>query len=216
MYNRPILLKGYTVIRLLVATLNHGKQREFRALLADWPVQIVFPQEAGLNLDLVEQGSSFGEIAAQKALAYAQAAGLLTMADDSGLEVDALDGAPGIYTARYAGPGASDRDRYLKLLAALRDVPWEARTARFRAAIALAQPDGHVRVAEGICEGVIAMEPQGENGFGYDPVFYLPDRGCTMAQLDDELKNQISHRARAVRAARPLLDDLLGVRPDHG
>ncbi len=196
------------MIQLLVATTNRGKQHEFRDLLADWPVQIVFPQDAGIDIDVAETGRSFAEIAAQKAVIYARAGQMLALADDSGLEVDALDGAPGIYTARYAGPGASDRDRYQKLLAALQGVPWEKRAARFRAAIALAQPGGDVRVAEGVCAGVIAFEPQGENGFGYDPVFYLPEYGCTLAQLGDTIKNQISHRARAVQAARTLLDDL--------
>lgn len=197
------------MIQLLVATTNRGKQHEFRGLLADWPAQIVFPQEAGIDIDVAETGRSFAEIAAQKAVAYAQASQMLALADDSGLEVDALDGAPGIYTARYAGPGASDRDRYQKLLAALQDVPWEKRAARFRAAIALAQPDGAVQIVEGICAGVIAFGPQGKNGFGYDPVFYLPEYGCTMAQLGDTIKNQISHRARAVQAALTLFDRLL-------
>lgn len=199
------------MIQLLVATHNRGKQREFQALLADWPVQIVFPQEIGLDLAVAEEGASFAEIAAHKAVAYAHAARLLTLADDSGLEVDALNGAPGIYTARYAGPDANDRDRYQKLLRALEGVPWAARTARFRAAVALARPDGQVRIAEGVCEGIIALEAQGETGFGYDPVFYLPDWGRTMAQLGDSIKNQISHRARAVQAARAWLDDLLDI-----
>ena len=139
----------------------------------------------------------------------ARASDLLTLADDSGLEVDALDGAPGVYTARYAGPGASDEDRYRKLLATLGDIPPEQRTARFRCAVALAHPGRRPTVAEGTCEGVIAYEPQGANGFGYDPVFYLPEFGCTMAQLHPEHKNRISHRARAMRAARPLLDQIL-------
>ncbi|MBN1936172.1 MAG: RdgB/HAM1 family non-canonical purine NTP pyrophosphatase [Anaerolineae bacterium] len=197
------------MIQLLVATTNRGKQREFRDLLAGWPAQIVFPQEAGIDIDVAETGRSFAEIAAQKAITYARAGQMLALADDSGLQVDALDGAPGIYTARYAGPEASDRDRYQKLLAALKETPWERRTARFRAAIALAQPGGEVQIVEGICEGMIGWHPQGENGFGYDPVFYLPEYGCTMAQLGDAIKNQISHRARAVQAALILLDELL-------
>jgi XTP/dITP diphosphohydrolase len=127
---------------------------------------------------------------------------MLTLADDSGLEVDALDGAPGIYTARYAGPGASDRDRYCKLLAELNGIPAAQRAARFRCAIALASSSGDVTVTEGICHGVIAFEPQGINGFGYDPIFYLPEYKCTMAQVGQDVKNRISHRARAVQAAR--------------
>jgi XTP/dITP diphosphohydrolase len=197
------------MVRLCVATTNRGKQRELVELLADWPGEIVFPQDIGVDIEVQETGASFAEIAAQKALAYARAAGLPALADDSGLEVDALDGAPGIYTARYAGPGASDEDRYCKLLSDLGDTPSEQRTARFRCAVALAYPDGRVGTAEAKCEGVIAFGPSGENGFGYDPVFYLPEWDCTMAQLPSETKNQISHRARAFQAARPLLDALL-------
>jgi XTP/dITP diphosphohydrolase len=195
--------------KLLVATNNQGKQREFVGLLDGWPGQIIFPQDLGLELDVEETGHSFAENAALKAVAYAQAAGRPALADDSGLEVDALDGGPGIYTARYAGPGASDEDRYRKLLAALGDLALPERTARFRCAIAVAYPDGRVDVAEGTCEGLIAFAPRGENGFGYDPVFYLPDRECTIAQLPPEIKDTFSHRARALQAARPLLDALL-------
>jgi XTP/dITP diphosphohydrolase len=197
------------LIELCIATNNRGKQEEFFELLADWPGEIRFPQDLGLEVDVAETGSSFAEIAVQKATAYARLCGLPTLADDSGLEVDALDGAPGIYTARYAGPGASDRDRYVKLLETLKDVSWAQRTARFRCAVALVHPDGEANVAEGTCEGVIAFAPQGEHGFGYDPVFYLPELGCTMAQLPSDTKNRLSHRARALQAARPMLDGLL-------
>ena len=197
--------------KLLIATKNRGKQREFRELLAGWPGEMVFPQDIGLDLDVQEEGASFAEIAIQKACAYAETSGLPCLADDSGLQVDALGGAPGIYTARYAGPGASDEDRYRKLLVALRDTPYEQRTARFRCAVALAHPGDRVEVAEGTCEGYIAGGPRGEQGFGYDPVFFVPEYGCTMAELDSEIKNRISHRARAVQAARPLLDALLSL-----
>jgi XTP/dITP diphosphohydrolase len=208
--------------KLCIATRNAGKQVEFRELLTDWPGEIVFPQDLDLHLDVKEVGDSFAEIAAVKARAYARASGLPCLADDSGLEVDALDGGPGIYTARYAGPGASDADRYRKLLAALEGVPQEARTARFRCAVAVARPgapvgsngtaresDICVEVAEGTCEGVIAFAPRGAHGFGYDPVFALPEYGRTMAELPAEVKNRISHRARALQAARGLLDALL-------
>jgi XTP/dITP diphosphohydrolase len=198
--------------KICIATSNRGKQLEFVELLADWPGEIVFPQDIDLTLDVQETGASFAEIAVQKALTYAQASGLPALADDSGLVVDALDGAPGIYTARYAGPGASDQDRYYKLLATLGELAFERRTARFCCAVALAYPDGNVAVAEGTCEGIIAFAPKGEGGFGYDPIFYLPDFGCTMAELGPEIKNQISHRARAIQAARPLLDALLQVK----
>ena len=200
------------MIELCIATNNRGKQEEFLDLLAGWPGEIRFPQDLGLDVDVAETGSSFAEIAVQKAVAYARLCGLPTLADDSGLEVDALDGAPGIYTARYAGPGASDRDRYDKLLEALKDVPLARRTARFRCAVALVHPDGDANVAEGTCEGTIAFAPQGEHGFGYDPVFYLPDLELTMAQLPSNTKNRLSHRARALQAARPMLDALLDIR----
>jgi XTP/dITP diphosphohydrolase len=204
------------MVRLLIATNNIGKQIEFRELLADWPGEIVFPRDVGLTLEVEESGDSFADIAALKARAFARASGLPSLADDSGLEVDALDGAPGIYTARYAGPAASDADRYHKLLDALGDLPLAQRTARFRCAVALALPgyahkDGiQVSVAEGTCEGLIAFAPRGTHGFGYDPVFYLPKYKRTMAELPDTVKNQISHRARAVQAARRMLDALLG------
>jgi XTP/dITP diphosphohydrolase len=198
------------VTKLCIATNNRGKQVEFRELLADWGGEIVFPQELGLRLDVEESGDSFAEIAALKAAAYAAASDLPCLADDSGLEVDALDGAPGIYTARYAGLGASDADRYHKLLNALAAVPKGRRGARFRCAVVLVRP-GHAQaqIAEGTCEGWIAFEPSGNAGFGYDPVFYVPEYGCTMAELPREVKNQISHRARAIAAARPLLAALL-------
>ena len=195
--------------KLCVGTTNRGKQRELRKLLGDWPGEIVFPQQLGLALDVTETGQTFAENAAQKARAYARAAGMPALADDSGLEVDALGGAPGIRSARYAGPGASDEDRVRKLLVELEGVPLAQRTARFRCAVAIARPDGRVSITDGICEGRIAFAPRGENGFGYDPVFVVSGRGVTMAELPAEVKNQISHRARALRAARPLLDALL-------
>jgi XTP/dITP diphosphohydrolase len=198
------------VVKLLIATHNAGKQVEFRELLPDWPGEIIFPQELGLALDVKEVGDSFADIALLKARAYAEASGLPSLADDSGLEVDALDGGPGIYTARYAGPGASDADRYNKLLAALGDLPQEQRTARFRCAVALVVPGKEPAVAEGTCEGLIAFAPRGTNGFGYDPVFYVPAYGRTMAELPESVKNQISHRARALQAAREMLDALAG------
>jgi XTP/dITP diphosphohydrolase len=142
-------------------------------------------------------------------MAYAKASGIWTWADDSGLEVDALDGKPGIYSARYAGPDATDADRRRLLLNRLAGVPWNRRTARFRCVVALATPQGDVLTAEGTCEGVIAFGPAGENGFGYDPVFYVPDYEATMAQLPPEEKNRISHRGRAAQAAEKLLQEML-------
>jgi XTP/dITP diphosphohydrolase len=202
--------------KLLIATNNMGKVREYEALLQDPSgVQITFPAQEGLALEVQETGETFAENAHLKALAYARASGLPTLADDSGLEVDALDGAPGVRSARYAGPGADDADRYRKLLAELAGVPPARRSARFRCVVALALPGGDVHTAEGTCEGEIGFTPRGEFGFGYDPVFVVAGRaGQTMAELAPEVKNQISHRARAVQAILPSLRRWLSL-PDH-
>lgn len=199
---------------LLVATNNPGKIREYEELLDGLvnSVEIVFPGGLGLALEVEEAGETFEENARIKALAYAGVSGRLTLADDSGLEVDALGGAPGVYSARYAGPDASDSDRYRKLLSALQDIPAGKRTARFRCVIAVAQPDGTVDTAEGTCEGEIGFEPRGTHGFGYDPVFIVNGLGHTMAELPPETKNRISHRARALGNARALLGQLLNDR----
>lgn len=197
--------------KLLIATRNPGKVREFRELLEGLPVEITYLDAEGIGFEVEEAGASFAENAVRKASEYARASGLWTWADDSGLEVDALDGGPGVYSARYAGAGASDADRRRKLLNALAGVPWHRRTARFRCVIALATPEGEIRTAEGSCEGVIAFGPAGSNGFGYDPIFYLPDRGATMAQLESDEKNRISHRGRAARKAEQLLEEMLSL-----
>ena len=198
------------MIKLLVATNNPGKVREYEALLKGLPLTLTYPAQEGIDIEVEETGSTFAENARLKATAYARASGLLTLADDSGLEVDALGGEPGTRSARYAGQGASDEDRYRLLLSKLEGVPWERRSARFRCVIALARPQGEVRTAEGTCEGVIAFEPKGEHGFGYDPVFYMQEHGRTMAELEPEIKNRISHRARAAEGARRILQELLG------
>ncbi len=195
---------------LLIATNNPGKAKEYRELLAGLAVEIIFPAQEGLDLDVEETGTTFEENAHLKALAFARATGLLTLADDSGLEVNALGGAPGVHSARYAGPGASDVDRYEKLLAALADVPPEERSARFRCVVALARPTGILHSVDGTCEGVIGYAPRGKHGFGYDPVFVVEGYGGrTLAEIDPDEKNRISHRARAVTATRPLLASLL-------
>jgi XTP/dITP diphosphohydrolase len=196
--------------KLLVATRNAGKMNEYRELLQGLPVELTWPEAEEITLEPEETGATFAENAILKARAYAAASGLLTWADDSGLEVDALGGEPGVRSSRYAGPGASDADRYRLLLRKMAGVPWERRTARFRCVIAIADPAGALHTAEGTCEGIITFAPRGANGFGYDPVFYLPDRGCTMAELSPAEKNQISHRARAARAARRILEEMLG------
>ncbi|MDH7485633.1 MAG: XTP/dITP diphosphatase [Anaerolineae bacterium] len=195
--------------KLLVATHNAGKVREYRHLLADLPLEVTWLDAEGIAFDVEETGASFAENAVQKATTYAAATGLWTWADDSGLEVDALGGAPGIRSSRYAGPEASDADRNHKLLRELADVPWEQRTARFRCVVAIATPEGDVRTASGCCEGIIAYEPRGSHGFGFDPVFFMPQFGCTMAELSPEVKNRVSHRAQAAQAARKLLRELL-------
>ncbi len=195
--------------KLLIATRNQGKLREYRQLLADVPVEVIDLDGLGIVEEVAETGSTFAENAVQKALAYAQLSGLWAWADDSGLEVDALEGEPGVRSARFAGPDATDADRYRLLLQRMAHVPPGQRTARFRCVIAIATPEGRTEVAEGRCEGEIALAPRGEHGFGYDPVFYLPDRHCTMAELSPEEKNRISHRAQAARAAKRILKRML-------
>jgi XTP/dITP diphosphohydrolase len=160
-----------------------------------------------LELEVSEDGAAYVDNARQKAEAFARASGLLTLADDSGLEVDALDGAPGVRSARYAK--GHDGDRVTALLTQLLDVPWEQRTARFRCVVVIITPEGESYTTEGVCEGRITLEPAGEGGFGYDPVFYLARHGCTMAQLPQKVKNRISHRGRAVEAALPILGRLM-------
>ena len=200
--------QGARPMKLLVATQNPGKKREYRELLASLEAEIRFPDDLGLHLDVREDGTTYAQNARKKAERYARASGLLTLADDSGLEVDALEGAPGIHSARYAA--GTDADRVEALLDELRGVPWDDRTARFRCVLVIVLPaDDDVYQVEGICEGVIAREPRGEHGFGYDPVFYLPEHGSTMAELPEEEKNRISHRARAVQSALPLLGRLV-------
>ncbi|HEY8490921.1 MAG TPA: XTP/dITP diphosphatase [Dehalococcoidia bacterium] len=193
---------------LLLATGNAGKVRELRQLLAGVPFELATPADLGLRLEVEEDGQTYHENALKKATAYAAAAGLPALADDSGLEVDVLDGRPGVHSARYVGQAASDGDRIGALLAELRGVPPERRTARFRAVIAVAAPDGRRWTAEGTVEGVIAQEPRGRSGFGYDPIFLLPELGRTMAELPAEEKNRVSHRARAAAGARRILEEL--------
>jgi XTP/dITP diphosphohydrolase len=194
--------------RLLVATTNPGKQREYRALLREVPAEIVFPDDLGISIDVDEDGATFRANAAKKALALACASGLLAAADDSGLEVEALGGEPGVRSARYAGEGADDPKRRAFLLEKLRGVP-APRRARFVCVIAVATPAGRVEYAEGECRGEIAIAGRGTNGFGYDPVFQLEGRPLTMAELSPEEKNEVSHRARAARAAIPIIRRIL-------
>ncbi|HFE65976.1 MAG TPA: XTP/dITP diphosphatase [Chloroflexi bacterium] len=197
--------------KLLVATHNQGKVQEFAEMLADLEIEWLSLDDVEVTFDVAETGQTFQENAVLKAQAYAGETGLLTLADDSGLEVDALGGKPGIYTARYGGAGLTHEERYQLLLRNMADVPLPERTARFRCVIALAEPDGTaLGVSDGVCEGLIGETAVGDQGFGYDPVFYLQERGLTMAQLDSAEKHQISHRGRALRAIEPLLREVLG------
>jgi XTP/dITP diphosphohydrolase len=195
--------------RLLLATNNPGKAAEYRELLADAGWELATPRELGLNLEVEEVGGGYAENARIKAEAFAKASGLVALADDSGIEVDALGGAPGPLSARFAGENARDQQRVALLLKRLKGVPPERRSARFRCLIAVARPQGEVSLFEGRCEGQVAEEPRGEGGFGYDPVFLLPERGLTVAELPPEEKNAVSHRGRAARQAKALLEGLL-------
>ncbi|MGB9722338.1 MAG: RdgB/HAM1 family non-canonical purine NTP pyrophosphatase [Chloroflexia bacterium] len=189
--------------RLLLASANPDKVREYRALLGDLPLELVTPAEIGLEGEVEESGDTYEENARRKALTLARGSGLITLADDSGLEVDALGGAPGPRSHRYHA--GSDTERYRFLLRQLEGLPPERRTARFRCVIAIATPAGEVHTVEGLCPGRIADAPRGEGGFGYDPIFLLPELGRTMAELSPEEKNRLSHRARAALRARPIL-----------
>ncbi|MEW6505234.1 MAG: RdgB/HAM1 family non-canonical purine NTP pyrophosphatase [Chloroflexota bacterium] len=201
-------------MKLLIATNNPGKLREIQALLSGLPLELITPAAAGLQLEVDESGATYAENAALKARAFAEASGLVSLADDSGLEVDALGGEPGIRSARYAPqPGASDADRRAYLLERLRGIPYPTGEpgwrAHFHCTVAIATPGGQVDFAEGRCDGFIIGEERGTHGFGYDPLFFMPEWNATMAELSEETKNQISHRARALRNALPILLNLL-------
>ena len=195
--------------RLLLASANPGKVQEYRDLLGDLPLELVTPAELGLEGEVEESGDTYQENACRKALTLARRSGLITLADDSGLEVDALGGAPGPRSHRYQAGSDAERDRHL--LQQLEGLPPERRTARFRCVIAIATPEGEVYTVEGVCPGRIAAEPRGTGGFGYDPIFLLPELGRTMAELSREEKNRLSHRARAARRARPILRQLFAL-----
>ena len=193
---------------LLIATTNPGKRIEMQALLAGLDVLLVLPQDIGIQIDVVEDGLTYAENAALKAHAFCAASGMITLADDSGLEVDTLDGHPGLHSARYSPlPGATDADRRQYLLQNLagRPRPW---TARFHCTVAVAAPGREIQFAQGICPGEIIDHERGTHGFGYDPLFLLSEAGRTMAELSMDEKNRLSHRARAVHAALPLIKAL--------
>lgn len=194
--------------KLLVASHNRGKLREYAELLVDLPLLLTSLTTEGIDYDVEETGATFAANACLKAEAYSALSGLWTWADDSGLEVDALDGKPGIYSARYGGPGLTDRDRYEVLLAELRSqsTPW---TARFRCVVALAIPDQPTQLVEATLEGMITDQPRGDHGFGYDPVFFIPAFNATLAELPAVKKNRISHRGKAAAKAKTVLHELL-------
>lgn len=194
--------------KLLLATTNQGKAREYRHLLKGLPFQLVTLAEEGIHIAVDEKNTTFEENARLKATVYSNFSHLVTLADDSGLEVDALGGEPGIRSARFAGDEASDEDKVERLLARLKEVPWEKRTARFRCVIAIATPEGRTELCHGECHGLIAFAPKGNNGFGYDPIFYFSELDKTMAELPLETKNQISHRGRAALEAYRMLEQL--------
>jgi len=196
--------------QLLIATNNQGKLIEFQELLKDTNITLITPAKIELDLDVVEDGHTYTENATKKAIAFAQASNLISLADDSGLEVDALDGAPGLYSARYGstdGVKLSDAERRKYLLSKLQDKPrpW---TAHFHATIAIATPNNQLKITEGICPGEIIPEERGTGGFGYDPIFLLTELGKTMAELSLDEKNRLSHRARAVMKAKGFLAQL--------
>ncbi len=196
--------------KLLIATNNNGKVIELQDLLKGSGIEFITPAQLNLELDVEEDGTTYAENASKKAIAFAKASGLISLADDSGLEVEALDGAPGLYSARYSPkPGAKDADRRAFLLENLKDKPrpWKA---HFHATIAIATPEGQVQLAEGNCYGEIIPEERGTGGFGYDPIFFMPELGKTMAELDMDEKNRLSHRARGVTNAMPILKTLFG------
>ncbi|MDP9235873.1 MAG: RdgB/HAM1 family non-canonical purine NTP pyrophosphatase [Chloroflexota bacterium] len=204
--------------RLVLATNNDGKLREFRELLDGCGCELVTPAQLGVPFNPDETGASFEENATIKAVEATRSCGLRALADDSGLEIDYLGGRPGIFSARYAGgdrtdPSLTEQQQVRIVLDELQGVPDDQRTARFRCVIAIAATDGGVQTADGVFEGRIAHEPRGEHGFGYDPIFFVPELGMTSAELPPEEKNKISHRAQAALKARELLRMMSGDYP---
>jgi len=195
-------------IKLLLATNNKGKVKEYRSLLEGLPLELVTLAEISIKADIAETGSTYEENARIKAQVLAGQSGLPSLADDSGLEVDALNGEPGVRSARYAGEEATDAERVKYLLNKLSGVPLNGRQARFVCVIAVAAPGGRVEICSGECSGLITFGPTGELGFGYDPVFYFPELDKTMAELTMHEKNRISHRGKAARQVLAALKKL--------
>ena len=194
--------------QLLLATNNKGKVAEIKALLGRTGLTLLIPADLGLALEVPEDGLTYAENASKKATAFSQASGLVALGDDSGLEVDALHGQPGLHSHRFSPmPGATDADRRKYLLEKLQEVPrpW---TAHFRATVAVVLPSGEAHITSGQCDGEIIPEERGSNGFGYDPIFYIPRIGRTMAELEMDEKNRLSHRALAIQNAVPILKEI--------
>lgn len=198
--------------KFIAATKNKGKLKEIEEILSGLPFEVISMEEAGVLDDIEEYGSTFEENALIKAREVYKATNEMVMADDSGLEVDYLDGAPGIYSSRFAGEGASDEDRNNKLLSLLEGVPFEERKARFVCVIAVILPGGEEFTVRGTCEGYIGFEPQGTNGFGYDPLFYVPEYDMTSAQMESSKKHEISHRGKALRMMVEELKERLSIK----
>jgi XTP/dITP diphosphohydrolase len=195
---------------IILATHNKGKVTEIKELLASLDLKVYIPADLGLTLDVVEDGHSYAENATKKAVAFAQISGMPALGDDSGLEVDALHGQPGLHSHRFCPiPNATDADRRKYLLKQLADKPrpW---IAYFRATVAIASTTGNIKLATGQCKGEIIPEERGNNGFGYDPIFFIPEIGHTMAELELHEKNSLSHRAQAIQNAIPILNEVLG------
>ena len=197
--------------KIIFATKNEGKMREIREILQNFPVEILSLKDAGIHVNVVEDGTSFEENPVIKAETIQKLTHAVVLADDSGLEIDYLGGEPGIYSARYLGEDTSYDVKNKALLGRLEGVPDEKRTARFVCAVAAAFPDRETVTVRGTIEGRIGYAQEGENGFGYDPIFVLPERGCTTAQLDPVEKNRISHRGRALKKIKPVLEDYFGI-----
>ena len=190
---------------IIFATKNKGKIKEINAILSDLGVNVISMEDAGITVDVVEDGKSFEENAMKKAVEIMEISGKITLSDDSGLEIDAMNKEPGIYSARFMGEDTPYEERFEKILSNLDGLEDHERTARFVSCIVAAFPDGRRLISYDTVEGVIGWEVKGMNGFGYDPIFYVPEKGRYMAQLSPEEKNQISHRGKALRKMKELL-----------
>jgi len=196
-------------IEVVIATRNSGKLREIRAILSPLGLKILSLRDFPEVPEIIEDGQTFEENAVKKAAVVSRQTGRMAVADDSGLAVDALQGRPGVFSSRYAGEKATDAQRYQKLLKEMAGTPQGKRGAAFICAMAVASPKGKVEMVKGECRGEIAFAPKGSHGFGYDPVFYLPERGKTMAELEPDVKNRISHRAQALEKLKQVLPNFL-------